>query len=77
MVVYECLYSGPWAEVKFKVQTAQYSIVGLALSRLWLLLLKDSPKHPDWLRPVSGWRAETAEIREWERATGATWRGKR
>jgi hypothetical protein len=75
MVVYECLYSGPWAQVKFRVQTAQYPIVGLALSRLWLLLLKDSHKRPDWLRPVSGWRAESAEIREWERAIGARWRG--
>jgi len=77
LIVYESLFYGPWAEVKFKVQTAQYSVVGLALSSLWLLLLKDSHKRPDWLRPLSGWPAERAEIREWEQATGETWKGKR
>lgn len=76
LIVYELFY-GPWAEVQFKTQTAQYSVVGLAVSNIWLLLLKDSDKRPDWLRPMTGWQAERAEIRAWEQATGQTWRGRR
>jgi len=77
LIVYEALYEGPWAEVSFEVQTAEYAVVGLALSDIWLLLFKDSRKRGDWLRPVSGWPAEVAEIRSWEQATGMTWKGKR
>jgi hypothetical protein len=77
VIVYELLYGGPWVEVQFRVQTAQYSIVGLAQARLWLVLFKDSDIRSDWLRPVTGWPAERAEIREWERATGQRWKGKR
>ena len=66
-----------WAEVRFRTQTAQYSVVGVALSDIWLVLLEDSHKRGDWLRPVTGWPAEAAEIREWERATGQRWRGRR
>ena len=76
LIVYE-LFRGYWAEVSFRTQTAQYSVVGVALSGIWLLLLKDSHKRSDWLRPVTGWPAERAEICEWERATGQTWKGKR
>jgi hypothetical protein len=76
LIVYE-VFREEWAEVKFKTQTAQYSVVGLALSGIWLILLEDSPKRGDWLRPVTGWPAEGAEIREWEKATGQIWRGKR
>jgi hypothetical protein len=76
LIVYE-LFRGVWAEIQFRTQTAQYSVVGVALSGIWLLLLKDSHKRPDWLRPVTGWPAERAEIREWERATGERWRGRR
>jgi hypothetical protein len=76
MIVYEVLW-GYWAEVQFRTQTAGYSIVGVAISSIWLLLLEDSHKRGDWLRPVTGWPAERAEIGEWERATGQTWRGRR
>lgn len=71
------LLRGWWAEVDFKKQTAEYAVVGVALSEIWLVLLEDSPKRGDWLRPVSGWRAEAAEISAWERATGQQWKGKR
>lgn len=71
------LFRGWWAEVRFRTQTAQYSVVGVALSDIWLVLLEDSHKRGDWLRPVTGWPAETAEIREWERATGQRWRARR
>lgn len=77
LIVFELLFRGPWAEVRFKTQTAQFSVVGLALSSLWLVLLTESHKRSDWLRPVTGWPAERAEIREWERVAGETWRGKR
>jgi hypothetical protein len=76
LIVYELL-QGDWVEVRFKMQSAQYAVVGVALSRMWLVLFEDSPKRGDWLRPVTGWPAERAEIREWERATQQTWKGKR
>lgn len=76
LIVYE-LFRGYWAEVKFRVQTAEYSVVGVALSNIWLVLFDESYKRGDWLRPVTGWPAERAEIREWEQATGQTWRGMR
>jgi hypothetical protein len=76
VIVYE-LFLGHWAEVQFKKQTAEYAVVGVALSDIWLVLLEDSPKRGDWLRPVTGWPAEIAEIRAWEKLTGQTWRGRR
>lgn len=76
LIVYE-LFRGEWASVKFSMQTAQYAVVGVAFSGIWLILFKDSPKRGDWLRPVTGWPAEVAEIREWEKATRQTWRGRR
>ena len=72
----ELIVLGDWAEVRFKVQTAEYAVVGVALSDIWLILLEDSPKRGDWLRPVTGWPAEVAEIRQWEKLTGQVWRGR-
>jgi hypothetical protein len=43
LIVYE-VFQGEWANVKFRTQTAQYAVVGVALSRIWLILLEDSPK---------------------------------
>lgn len=77
MIVYQIFYDGLWAEVRFRMQTAEYAVVGAALANIWLVLLMDSPKRGDWLRPVTGWPAEPAEIREWEKATGETWKGRR
>jgi hypothetical protein len=71
------VFLGRWVQIDFKTQTAEYSVVGVALDRIWLVLLEDSPKRGDWLRPVTGWPAEIAEIREWEKATGQTWRRRR
>ena len=76
MIVYE-VFCGYWAEIQFTTTTAQYTVVGMALSSMWLLLLSDSHKRPDWLRPITGWPAERAEIRAWEQSTGQTWKGKR
>lgn len=77
MIVYTIFYDGFWAEISFKTQTAQYAVVGVALANVWLVLLEDSDKRGDWLRPVTGWPAERPEIREWEKATGETWKGRR
>ncbi len=77
MIVYEIFHYGPWAEVQFTMQTAEYAVVGVGLANIWLVLFKDSPKRGDWLRPVTGWLAERAEIREWEQATGERWKGRR
>ena len=76
LIVFE-LFRGDWAEVQFRMQTAEYAVVGVALSEIWLVLLEDSPKRGDWLRPVTGWPAEIAETRAWERLTGLTWKGRR
>jgi hypothetical protein len=76
LIVYE-LFRGIWAEVGFKTLTTQYAVVGVAISNIWLVLFEDSYKRGDWLRPVTGWPAERAEIHEWEQATGETWKGKR
>jgi hypothetical protein len=55
-------------QINYVVKTAEYAIVGPDRSRasLWLLLLDISHKRGDWLRPVTGWPAETAERRAWE-----------
>jgi hypothetical protein len=70
------VFLGDWVEVRFKMQTAEYAVVGVALSDIWLILLEDSPKRGDWLRPVTAWPAEVAEIRQWEKLTGQVWRGR-
>jgi hypothetical protein len=37
LIVYELL-CGVWAEIRYKTLTAQYSVVGVALSSIWLVL---------------------------------------
>ena len=74
-IVYELLREEP-VEVRFARQTAEHAVVGpaAARNRLYLVLFASSHKRGDWLRPVTGWTAEPAEIVDWERATGSTWR---
>jgi hypothetical protein len=48
LIVYE-LFRGIWAEIQFRRSTAQYSVVGLALSSMWLVLFEDSYRRGDWL----------------------------
>ena len=66
MIVYEVLAEEP-VEVRFSVQTAEYAVVGPTMSSRthYLILFRRSHKRGDWLRPVTGWRAERAEIAEW------------
>jgi hypothetical protein len=75
-VVYEVLSEEP-VEIKLPVQTAEGAFVGpnRVRNQLWTVLLDTSYKRGDWLRPVTGWQATPAEIREWEQATSKRWKG--
>jgi hypothetical protein len=77
-IVYEVLAEEP-VQITLSVRTAEAAFVGptCARNQLWTLLFDGSYKRGDWLRPVTGWKAKAAEIREWERATGHRWRGRR
>lgn len=70
-VVVEVLDEEP-VQIEFKVKTAEFAVVGPDQSRsgLWLILFDTSHKRGDWLRPVTGWRAEAAEQRLWENQRG-------
>jgi len=77
-VVHEVLREEP-VEAKLRVATAELAVIGpcQARNRLWTLLFDTSYKRGDWLRPLTGWESRPAEIREWERATGHVWKGRR
>lgn len=59
-------------KVKFKTVSAELAIVDPDRSRsvLWLILFARSKQRGDWLRPVTGWKAEVAEVRQWEKRCG-------
>ena len=66
-VVDDVLREDP-VEIEMNLQTAEFAICGPDRGgTMWTLLLDRSFKRGDWLRPVTGWRAEPDEIREWER----------
>jgi hypothetical protein len=77
-VVYEVLSEEP-VEIKLPLETAEGAFVGpnSARNEMWTLLFDTSYKRGDWLRPVTGWEAKPAEIREWEQARRTRWRGRR
>ncbi len=55
-------------EIKMTVRSAEFAIVGPdAGGQMWTLLFDRSYKRGDWLRPVTGWRSEADESREWKR----------
>lgn len=57
--------------VKMRLETAEIALVGPDLGgTMWTLLFDWSYKRGDWLRPVTGWKSEPEEIREWNRAKG-------
>jgi hypothetical protein len=59
-------------EITLKVKTAEFAVVGCDYGgTVWTLLFDRSWKRGDWLRPVTGWKAEPEEFDEWERAGGA------
>ncbi len=70
-VVDELLSEQP-VEIKLQLQSAEHALVGPDRSRstLWLVLFDISYKRGDWLRPVTGWRAELSERRKWEQRCG-------
>ncbi len=55
-----------------RLVTADFAVVGPNENRntWWTLLFAWSFKRSDWLRPVTGWKSEPEEIREWERGRG-------
>jgi hypothetical protein len=67
-VVAEVLSEEP-VEIRLPTQMTEGAFVGpdRARSHLWTLLFDTSYERGDWLRPVTGWTAKPAEIREWER----------
>jgi hypothetical protein len=79
-VVYEVLSEEP-VEVKLPVETAEGAFVGPNQARTnygqCCSIRHTRYKRGDWLRPVTGWRAKPAEIREWEQATSERWEGRR
>ena len=75
-VVAEVLSEEP-VEIRLTLKTAEAAFTGpnRARNQMWTLLFDTSYKRGDWLRPVTGWRAEPAEIAEWERVKGRRWKG--
>ena len=61
---------------KVRVASAEFAVTGPNADRnmLWTVVFATSGRRGDWLRPVTGWRARPAHIREWEQATGERWR---
>ena len=78
VVVGEVLEERPVA-IKLSPVLAEFVIAGPNAARdtLWTLLFDRSWKRGDWLRPVTGWVAKTAEVRQWEKITHETWRIRR
>ena len=77
VVIDEVLRERP-VEIKLRPVWAEFVITGpnAAWDMLWTLLFDRSPKRGDWLRPVTGWNAKIAELRQWEAITHETWRGR-
>jgi hypothetical protein len=79
-VVWEVL-EGDWVHVEMPVDTAEFAVVGPneERNRMWTLLFATSSQRGDWLRPVTGWPSDNAEITEWQNRTGKEWQtsGKR
>jgi hypothetical protein len=61
---------------KVRVASAEFAVTGPNADRnmLCTVVFATSGRRGDWLRPVTGWRARPAHIREWEQATGERWR---
>lgn len=55
--------------IRMKTETADFAVVGPDKGRtFWTLLFDWSQRRGDWLRPVTGWKAEDSEILEWSKA---------
>ena len=71
-IVSQVLSEAP-VEIKMRLASAEIALVGPdSGGRMWTVLFDWSYKRGDWLRPITGWPAEPDEIKEWERARGAS-----
>lgn len=71
LVVDEVLAEAP-AEIKMKVETAEFVLIGPDRGgKMWTILFDRSYKRGDWLRPITGWPSEPREVKAWKRARGA------
>lgn len=69
-VVWELL-SGEPVEIRMELQSVEIAIVGPdAGGSFWTVLFDWSWKRGDWLRPITGWKAEPEEVTEWQRGKG-------
>lgn len=77
-VVAEVLRERP-VEVSLSVKSAKFAIVGPNgnWSMMWTLLFDVSHKRGDWLRPVTGWTSNQAQIVAWRQVTRLPWPGRR
>ena len=70
VIVYQVLSENP-VEIQMSIKTADFAVVGPDYGRsFWTVLFDWSYKRGDWIRPVTGWKAEPEEIQKWQRATG-------
>ena len=70
--VVEEVLSGQPVQIRMKLQTATFVVVGPDRSgRMWTILFDRSYKRGDWLRPVTGWESTPREAQEWTRTRGA------
>ncbi len=70
--VVEDVLVGKPVHITMKLQTAEFALVGPDRSKtMWTILFDTSFKRGDWLRPITGWKSDPQEIREWQRAQGA------
>lgn len=76
-VVSEVLRERP-VEITLSLKSAEFSIVGPDSGSLtmWTLLFDRSYKRGDWLRPVTGWPSNRAQIVAWQQITRLVWRNK-
>jgi hypothetical protein len=76
-VVYDVLRERP-VQITISPTNSDYAITGPdgGWSTIWTVLFDQSWKRGDWLRPVTGWLAKVAEMRQWESSTGLRWRGR-
>jgi hypothetical protein len=76
--VVEEVLDGDWISIELEVDSAIYAVCGPQAdgTTMWTLLFVPSDRRGDWLRPITGWEAKPSETREWERATGRSWKGR-
>lgn len=71
-VVDEVLSGAP-AEIRMKLDTADFALVGPDKGgKMWTILFDRSFKRGDWLRPITGWSSAPREITAWNRARGGS-----